>query len=82
MDSKLTLNVDKDLAEKAKVYAKSKGRSLSDLVENFFKVITSKSAADENELISWVKRLRGSYKLPEDFNYKKELTDRLSEKYL
>ena len=32
MDYKLTLNLNKRLAEKAKVYARSQGRSLSDKI--------------------------------------------------
>ena len=37
MNTKLTLNVDSELVQKAKSYAKDKGRSLSDLVESYFK---------------------------------------------
>jgi len=29
-----------------------------------------------------VKSLKGSFRMPKNFDYKKELTDRLSEKYL
>jgi hypothetical protein len=47
MDSKLTLNVDKTLTEKAKLYARSQGRSLSDLVEHFFRLITSDDSSSE-----------------------------------
>lgn len=82
MDSKLTLNVDKDLARKAKSYARSRGRSLSDLVESYFKILTSKSADDEYDLTTKVKSLLGSIKVPEDFNYKADLSDQLSKKYL
>ncbi|HPT13790.1 MAG TPA: DUF6364 family protein [Bacteroidales bacterium] len=82
MDTKLTLNVDKDLLLKAKAYAKDKGRSLSDLVENYFKTLVSKSYPEQQELSPKVKEMLGSYKLPEDFDYKKELSDRINEKYL
>ncbi len=82
MDSKLTLNVDKDLARKAKTYARSRGRSLSDLVESYFKILTSKSDDAEFDLTTKVKSLLGSIKVPEDFDYKTDLADQLSKKHL
>lgn len=82
MDSKLTLNVDKDLARKAKKYARSRGRSLSDLVESYFKVLTGKTGASEPDLTDRVKSLLGSIRLPDDFDYKADLKDQLSKKYL
>jgi hypothetical protein len=77
MDSKLTLNIDKDLARKAKAYAKSHGRSLSDLVESYFKILASKSDEAESDLTTKVKSLLGSIKVPEDFDYKADLADQL-----
>lgn len=82
MDTKLTLNVDRDLLLKAKAYAKKKGRSLSDLVENYFKTLVSKSYPEQQELSPKVKEMLGSYKLPDNFDYKKELADELTGKYL
>ncbi len=82
MDSKLTLSVDKDLARRAKTYARSRGRSLSDLVESYFKILTSKSDDTEFDLTTKVKSLLGSIKVPEDFDYKSDLSDQLSKKYL
>ena len=77
MKSKLTLNVDKDLARKAKVYAKNHGRSLSDLVESYFKILTNKATDTENELTTRVKSLMGSINVPEDFDYKADLSDKI-----
>ncbi|HOW32169.1 MAG TPA: DUF6364 family protein [Bacteroidales bacterium] len=82
MDTKLTLSVDRDLLLKAKAYAKEKGRSLSDLVENYFKTLVSKSYTEPQELSPKVKEMMGSYKLPDDFDYKKEISDRITDKYL
>jgi hypothetical protein len=82
MDAKLTLNIDKDIASKAKAYAKSKGSSLSALVENYLKFLTSHSRNAETEFSPTVKSLLGSVKLPEDIDYKKEIADYLSQKYL
>jgi len=82
MDAKLTLNIDKDVARKAKVYAKKEGRSLSYLVENYLKLLTKNSAIEDSEYSPRVKALLGSVTLPKDFDYKKELADALVKKYL
>lgn len=82
MDAKLTLNIDKDVARRAKVYARKEGRSLSDLVENYLKLLTKSSAIEDSEYSPRVKALLGSVILPEDFDYKKELADALVKKYL
>ena len=49
MDAKLTLSIDKEVARRAKVYAKNKGRSLSDLVENYLRLLTRNSAIEDTE---------------------------------
>jgi hypothetical protein len=82
MDSKLTLSIDKDLAEKAKLYARSQGRSLSDLVENYFKVITSGKSVAKFKISPGMKALKGVFKVPSDYDYKKELSNAKTEKYL
>lgn len=82
MNTKLTLTIEQSIIEKAKKYAQKRERSLSDLIENYLKALTSEEIPTEDELTPIVKSLRGSFKLPEDFDYKKELTDRLSKKYL
>ena len=81
MYSKLTLSVDKSLAEKAKLYARSQGRSLSDLVENYFKFLTSDQESSELKVSSKLKSLKGALKVNDDFDYKKELSDALAKKY-
>jgi len=82
MNTKLTLTVDKLVIEKAKKYAKKKGRSLSEIIENYLKAITDDHQSEEIEISPIVKSLKGSFKLPKDFNYKKELTEALTKKYL
>jgi antitoxin component of RelBE/YafQ-DinJ toxin-antitoxin module len=82
MDTKLTLNVDSDLIQSAKSYAKEKGRSLSDLFEMYLRSLINKNEIMEEELTPKVRSLLGLFKMPEDFNYKKELSDQLSRKYL
>lgn len=80
MNTKLTLTIEQSIIEKAKVYAKEKGRSLSDIIENYLKVITREQRVAEN-ISPLVSSLRGSFSPPESFDYKKELSKGLSEKY-
>jgi hypothetical protein len=80
MTTKLTLTVEKDVIESAKLYAKQNGRSLSALIENYLKALIQKENLEE-ELSPKVKELMGSIKLPKGFDYKKELTEALSKKY-
>ena len=40
MNTKLTLTIEKEIIEEAKVYAREKGQSLSDIVENYLKLLT------------------------------------------
>ncbi len=82
MITKLTLTIEQTLIAKAKEYAKAKGRSLSDIVENYFKVIVKENGIVKSELTPITDSLRGSFKIPKDFEYKKELTKALSKKYL
>ena len=83
MNTKLTLTIEQSVIEKAKKYARKKERSLSDLIENYLKALTNdEDPKIENELSPALKSMKGSFKMPKDFDYKKELTDRLSEKYL
>jgi hypothetical protein len=82
MDAKLTLNIDKDVALKAKVYARKEGRSLSDLVENYLKLLTTNAAIENSDYTPRVKSLLGCIKLPDDFDYKKEISESLARKYL
>jgi len=80
MTTKLTLTIEEKVIKTAKKYAEKKGRSLSGLVENYLKTL----AADDslaNEFTPRVKRLRGSIKLPANFNYKEELQERFSKRF-
>jgi hypothetical protein len=82
MNTKLTLTIEQSVIEKAKKYAKNKDRSLSNLIENYLKALTKESSSNEIELTPIVKSLKGSFTAPKNFDYKKELTNRLSDKYL
>ena len=82
MNTKLTLTIEQALIEQAKKYAKGKGRSLSDIVENYFKAIVKEEGVVNMESTPIADSLRGSFKEPKNFDHKKELTEALTEKYL
>lgn len=82
MNTKLTLTIEQTIIEKAKKYANSKGRSLSDIVENYLKAITKEDYKESIELTPVVRSLKGSFKAPNNIDYKKELSKSLTEKYL
>ncbi len=83
MNTKLTLTVEQSVIKKAKLYAKSKGRSLSDIIENYLRVITmNNNKVKLTEITPVVKSLLGSFKIPDDVDYKEGLTKALEEKYL
>jgi len=83
MNTKLTLTLEKEIIKRAKEYAKDKNRSLSDIIENYLKVLTKEEQKQKNKKLSpVVKSLKGSFKMPKNMDYKKELRDRLEEKYL
>jgi len=82
MNTKLTLTIEQSIIEKAKKYANNNGRSLSSIIENYLKIITNEEVVSDIKLTPIVKSLKGSFKAPRNLNYKKELSKRLSEKYL
>ena len=84
MNTKLTLTIEQSIIEKAKKYARKHERSLSDLIESYLKTLTTEENTTEveDELSPTLKSLRGSFKIPKNFDYKKELSERLTEKYL
>jgi len=82
MNTKLTLTIEQELIQKAKDYAKQKNRSLSDIIENYLKILTKEEKKESSKLSPIVKSLKGSFKMPADFDYKEELKNRLEQKYL
>ena len=83
MNTKLTLTIEKDIIERAKSYAREKNRSLSDLIENYLKSLTANIEQDNvQDLNPLVASLKGSFKMPKDMDYKKELRNRIEKKVL
>jgi hypothetical protein len=80
MNTKLTLNIDKDIIEKAKAVAKSKNISLSGMIENYLKQMTVEGEKRQ-AVTPLVRSLTAIIDLPENFDHKKAYADRLAGKY-
>ena len=79
MNTKLTLSINNEIIEQAKVYAKSKDISLSKLIEDFLtlKLQSEQQKIDELgiELEPWLKNISGMVKSDNDHMSYKELRD-------
>jgi hypothetical protein len=73
--------LDDKVIQSAKRYARAKGRSVSELVENYFKSLTEANKQPASELTPAVKSLMGSFKAPANFDYKKILKDEKQRKF-
>lgn len=80
MTTKLTLTLDDAVISNAKKYARKRGKSLSGIVENYLLSLTRMEEQDE-PVSPQILKLKGVIKLPDGFNYKKELRKSLSKKY-
>jgi len=81
MTTKLTLTIDDSVINQSKKYAKSKGLSLSDMVETYLKSLSATLDNDE-EIDPRIKKLIGVITFSEDFNYKVELSKAIIRKYI
>jgi hypothetical protein len=82
MYTKLTLNIDQEIVENAKTYAKDTKRSISKLVEEYLSSISRKNTILNRPLGPITKELAGIIKVKKNINYKRILTEALEEKYL
>jgi hemerythrin superfamily protein len=62
MQTKLTLRIDKQLIQRAKRYSKKAGKSVSQLVSDYFRLLTAREGREEEELTPRVRRLMGALK--------------------
>jgi len=82
MHTKLTLTLEKEVIEIAKKFAKEKGHSLSELVENYLKLLTKDSKKEKGIVLSpKVKSLKGILRVNGDFDYKKILAEEILKKH-
>ena len=80
METKLTIRLKKEVIERAKEYAHDHKISLSKMVQSYLESVTIPKS-DEMEITPLVKSLSGVIHLSEDFDFKKEYSDYLTEKY-
>lgn len=82
METKLTLRLNGEVIERAKVYARNHQVSLSKMIESYLDSITKqKDEGLRNSITPLVESLSGVISLPADFDYKKEYRDHLAKKY-
>lgn len=81
MDSKLTLKLNQEIIERAKLYASEKKLSLSRLIENYLDSLTNDQKKNELHISPFVKSLTSGVKIPADYDYKKDRADYLAEKH-
>ena len=81
MDTKLTLKLNQEIIEKAKVYAAGKKLSLSRLIENYLNSLTSDEVSNDFKISPFVKSLSSGTKIPTDYDYKNDRADYLEEKH-
>lgn len=84
MDTKLTLKLDKDVIEKAKVYASSHKRSLSRLIESYLKSLINQkeqSEISDIEISPFVRSMSSGINIPADLDYKVEYAKYTEEKH-
>jgi Family of unknown function (DUF6364) len=87
MKTKLTLVIEDEVIYNAKKYAKKKEESLSSLVENYLKAVSSGQSSTQgksksiNKRNSLIEKYHGIINLTPDYDYKNEVGKYLLEKY-
>lgn len=78
MSTKLTLNLNKEVIEEAKSYAKHHKTSVSKLVENYLNSLT-RASKKKSAVSPLVESLTGI--IPSDYDERKDYRDYIDEKY-
>ena len=80
MNKKLTLSLNEEVIEKAKIYAENTGNSLSGLVEDYFeKLISPAPSSDSSDRLQ---AISGKIKLPKNFDANHARRKAVEEKHL
>ncbi|MDR0301120.1 MAG: DUF6364 family protein [Treponema sp.] len=83
MDTILTLNIDKNVAKNAEIYAKYTQKTVSQLIEEYLlSISTEKKVFNDKSLGPITRQLAGIIKLDKNIDHKDTLTDALMEKFL
>lgn len=82
METKLTLRLNENVIQRAKIYAQSHKISLSKIIESYLDSITKqKDEKQKTPITPLVESLSGVIDLPAGFDYKQEYRNYLEEKY-
>lgn len=82
MKKKLTLTIEKEVTERAKILARREGTSVSQWVEDLLKEKTAQAKREWTpEPDSWTEKMLGSVSLPEDRDYKTLKEKEILKKY-
>jgi hypothetical protein len=78
VQTKLTLRLDDQLIRRAKAIAKRRGKSVSEMVAEYFRLLGSRSSRGAEELSPTVQSLKGVLKEPglDRKDYRQHLEDR------
>ncbi len=81
METKLTLKLNEQVIERAKVYARNHKIRLSKMIEHYLDSLTSqKEEKDIGATTPHVESLSGVMELPADYDYKKEYRSHIEKK--
>ena len=80
METKLTLRLNKRVIDRAKNYAHTHNISVSKMVESYLESITKQKAL-ATEISPLVESLSGVIRLGENFDFRKDYSNYLAEKY-
>lgn len=78
MNTKLTLNLDKEIIDEAKTYAKSQSVSLSKLIENYLNSLT-RTSKKKTTVSPLVESLTGI--IPSEYDERNDYRNYIDEKY-
>jgi len=85
MDTKLTVKLNKEVIDRAKVYASSHNQSLSRIIELYLQSLVLQEGMDADkekiEITAFVKSMSSGVHLPVDIDAKKEYSTYRLEKY-
>jgi hypothetical protein len=80
MTTKLTVTLEKKIIDRAKLYARKKGKNLSDIVESYLTELANTEPQPKQDLLKELSKLFGSVKIPAKLNHKKEIRSILKNK--
>ena len=82
MKKKLTLTIEKEVTERAKLVARREGTSISQWVENLLREKTARANKEWSPVPgSWTEEMLGSVSLPEETEYKTVKEKEILKKY-